>query len=125
MGSSYGGLFTLYALFNEPNLFRGYIPTSSASAWDTNHLYSYAKSFTQKKLTHPIRLYSAIGEFDDLMPAFDDLSAFFVKQNFKGLSFKFERIAGLGHASFDSAVRPEKMIIEKFFGVESFSLIEK
>jgi predicted alpha/beta superfamily hydrolase len=103
MGSSYGGLFTLYALFNEPNLFNGYIPTSSASAWDKKHLYSYAKAFAEKTLTHPIRLYSAIGEFDDLMPAFDDLSAFFVKQNFKGLSFKFERIAGLGHASLKSA----------------------
>jgi predicted alpha/beta superfamily hydrolase len=205
MGSSYGGLFTLYALFNEPNLFDGYVPTSSATAWDKEHLYSYAKAFAEKTLTHPIRLYSAIGEFDDLMPVFDDLSAFFVKQNFKGLSFKFERIPGLGHASlksagntwglhyvfakpklalsnaqllkfvgqyrgnefnglvdvlldkgqlqiqidgkrhplfantqlqfyqegefliasFDSAVRPEKMIIEKFFGVESFSRIEK
>jgi predicted alpha/beta superfamily hydrolase len=103
MGSSYGGLFTLYTLFNEPSLFNGYIPTSSASAWDNNLIYSYAKAFAEKKLTHPIRLYSAIGEFDDLMPVFDDLSAFFVKQNFKELSFKFDRIAGLGHASLKSA----------------------
>lgn len=103
MGNSYGGLFTLYALFNEPNLFDGYIPTSSASAWDNNLLYSYAKSFAEKKLTKPIKLYSAIGEFDNLMPAFDYLSAFFEKQNFKGLSFKFERLAGLGHASLKSA----------------------
>ncbi len=103
MGSSYGGLFTLYALFNEPNLFHGYIPTSSASGWDANHLYSYAKVYTEKKLTHPIRLYSAIGEFDDFMPAFDALSDFFEEQSFKGLSFKFERLAGLGHASLKSA----------------------
>ena len=103
MGSSYGGLFTLYALFNEPNLFNGYIPTSSASAWDNNLLFSYAKAFAAKKLTRPIRLYSAIGEFDSLMPAFDDLSAFFEKKNFKGLSFKFERLPGLGHASLKSA----------------------
>lgn len=103
MGSSYGGLFTLYVLFNEPNLFNGYIPTSSASAWDNNLLYSYAKVFAKKKLTQPIRLYSAIGEFDDLMPAFDNLVTFFDKQNFNGLSFKFERLAGLGHASLKSA----------------------
>ena len=103
MGSSFGGLFTLYALFNEPNLFNGYIPTSSASGWDNNLLYSYAGSFSKKKLTRPIRLYSAIGEFDDLMPAFDALEAFFEKQNFKGVSFKFERLPGLGHASLKSA----------------------
>jgi predicted alpha/beta superfamily hydrolase len=103
MGSSYGGLFTLYALFNEPNLFNGYIPTSSASAWDNNLIYTYAEAFTEKKLTKPIRLYSAIGEFDDLMPAFDDLVVFFNKQNFKGVSFRFERLAGLGHASLKSA----------------------
>jgi predicted alpha/beta superfamily hydrolase len=103
MGSSYGGLFTLYTLFNEPNLFSGYIPTSSASAWDNNLLFSYAKVFAEKKLTRPIRLYSAIGEFDSLMPAFDGLSAFFEKQDFKGLSFKFERLPSLGHASLKSA----------------------
>lgn len=103
MGSSYGGLFTLYALFNEPALFNGYIPTSSASAWDNNLLYAYAKAFKQKKLTRPIRLYSAIGEFDDLLPAFDDLSAFFENQNFKGVSYHFEQLAGLGHASLKSA----------------------
>lgn len=103
MGSSYGGLFTLYSLFNEPNLFNGYIPTSSASAWDNNLLFSYAKAFTEKKLTRPIRLYSAIGELDSLMPAFNDLSEFFEKQNFKDISFKFERLPGLGHASLKSA----------------------
>jgi len=103
MGSSYGGLFTLYAMFNEPNLFDGYIPSASASAWDDNFLYSYADSFAESKLERPIKLYSAIGEFDDLMPAFDDLSAFFEKKNVKGLSFKFERLAGLGHASLKSA----------------------
>lgn len=103
MGSSYGGLFTLYALFNEPNLFNGYIPTSSASAWDNKLLFSYAEAFAEKKLTRPIRLYSAIGEFDGLMPAFDDLAAFFTAQNFKGVSFKFERLPGLGHASLKSA----------------------
>jgi predicted alpha/beta superfamily hydrolase len=103
MGSSYGGLFTLYALFNEPNLFNGYVPTSSASGWDKNKLYEYAKGFANKKRTHPIRLYSAIGEFDDLMPAFDDLSAFFAKQQFTNVFFKFEKFAGLGHASLKGA----------------------
>jgi predicted alpha/beta superfamily hydrolase len=103
MGSSYGGLFTLYALFNEPNLFNGYVPTAPASGWDDNLLYTYAKGFAEKKLARPIRLYSAIGEFDNLMPVFDDLSHFFEKQDFKGLSFKFERLAGLGHASLKSA----------------------
>lgn len=103
MGSSYGGLFTLYALFNDPDLFNGYIPTSSASAWDKGIIYSFAKGFAEKKLTRPIKLYSAIGEFDSLMPSFDDLNAFFASQKFNGLSTKFERLAGLGHASLKSA----------------------
>tara|TARA_R110000751_G_scaffold15290_2_gene49342 strand:+ start:36434 stop:37516 length:1083 start_codon:yes stop_codon:yes gene_type:complete len=103
MGSSYGGLFTLYAMFNQPNLFNGYIPTSSASGWDNNIVYSYANTFSDKKLSRPITLYSAIGEFDGLMPAFDDLVSFFEKQNFKDLSFKFERLPGLGHASVKGA----------------------
>lgn len=103
MGSSYGGLFTLYTLFSEPNLFNGYIPTSSASSWDKGILYAYAKDFDKKKLAQPIRLYSAIGEYDDLMPAFDDLERFFIKLNVSGINTKFERLSGLGHASLKSA----------------------
>lgn len=103
MGSSYGGLFTLYALFKQPNLFNGYIPTSSASGWDKDILYSYAKRFSDIKKTRSIKLYSAIGEFDSLMPAFDDLVSFFEKQEFKDVSFKFQRLAGLGHASVKGA----------------------
>ena len=103
MGSSYGGLFTLYAMFSQPNLFNGYVPTSSASGWDNDILYSYAKGFSDNKLVRPIKLYSAIGEFDSLMPAFDDLQSFFEKQNFKDVSYKFERLAGLGHASVKGA----------------------
>ena len=103
MGSSYGGLFTLYALFREPNLFNAYFPTSPASGWDNNLLYTHAEGFAEKNLTRPIRLYCAIGEFDNLMPAFDDLDVFFNKKSLEGLSFKFERLKGLGHASLKSA----------------------
>lgn len=103
MGSSYGGLFTLYTLFTQPNLFNGYVPTASASGWDNDILYSYAKGLKHKKLTRPIKLYSAIGEFDSLISAFDDLESYFKTQHFKDVSFRFERIKGLGHASVKAA----------------------
>lgn len=103
MGSSYGGLFTLYALFKEPNLFNGYIPSASASGWDNDILYSYAKEFSDKKLSRPIRLYSAIGEYDSLMPAFDKLVTFFKQNTFSGVSTRFERLTNLGHASVKGA----------------------
>ena len=34
MGSSLGGLFTLYAMFNEPGLFYGYVAAAPAVSWD-------------------------------------------------------------------------------------------
>ena len=103
MGSSLGGLFTLYALFNEPQLFSGYIPTASASGWDNEVVYSYAKTNDTQLRKHlaeqPIKLYSAVGELDNLKRDFSKLQAFFARQQYSGLHLKTEVLANLGHAA--------------------------
>jgi hypothetical protein len=102
MGSSLGGLFTLYALFNEPQLFSGYIPTASASGWDKDMLYSYAKNNDAKLRREfakkPINLYSAVGELDHLKTDFAKMQAFFTQQHYSGLHLKTEILGNLGHA---------------------------
>jgi predicted alpha/beta superfamily hydrolase len=102
MGSSLGGLFTLYALFNEPQLFSGYIPTASASGWDNDVLYRFAKSNDAKLRAQlakqPINLYSAVGELDHLKTDFANMQAFFTQQHYSGLHLKTDILGNLGHA---------------------------
>ena len=102
MGSSLGGLFTLYALFNEPQLFSAYIPTASASGWDNDVLYRYAQTNDEKLrgllVKHPVNLYSAVGELDNLKTDFVKMQDFFAQQQYAGLRLKTEILTNLGHA---------------------------
>ena len=102
MGSSLGGLFTLYTLFNEPQLFSGYIPTASASGWDNDVLYRFAKTNAAKLRAQlakqPINLYSAVGELDHLKTDFAKMQAFFAQQHYSSLHLKTEILGNLGHA---------------------------
>ncbi len=53
MGSSLGGLFTLYALFQETSLFNRYVLTSPAIGWDDGVIESYIKNYTPNKSSLP------------------------------------------------------------------------
>jgi len=53
MGSSLGGLFTLYTLFQETALFNRYVLTSPAIGWDDEVIESYVKNYAPKKSQLP------------------------------------------------------------------------
>lgn len=50
MGSSFGGLFTLYALFNETKLFQRYVLTSPAVGWANEGIYTFEKKLCRKEI---------------------------------------------------------------------------
>ena len=106
IGSSLGGLFTLYSMFHEPQLFSAYLPSASASGWDNQVLYQLAKnqdaSFRAQLLRRPIKLYSAVGELDNLKADFTRLQGFLAEQNYSGLTLHTEVIADLGQAGIKS-----------------------
>jgi predicted alpha/beta superfamily hydrolase len=107
MGSSLGGLFTLYTLFNEPQLFSGYIPTASASGWDNGVLFDIAKKnetrIRNQLRETPVKLYSAVGSLDPLKQSFAELDDYFKQKAFEGLSFDMQVLPNLGHAGVKSA----------------------
>ena len=47
MGSSLGGLFTLYTLFNDPTVFKNYVLTSPAIQWDNGIINSYMEKYSE------------------------------------------------------------------------------
>jgi predicted esterase len=102
VGHSFGGLFTLYALFTEPELFNHYVAGSPAWSWDNASLYKYAEKFSKIKLSHPIGLFTMMGEYEDV-PDFEKLVATIKGYNIKGLEIEAQIIKGSGH----SGTKPE------------------
>ena len=60
-GSSYGGLFTVYALFERPGLFQGYIAPSPSLWWRSNFLLTRERDYARATTVLPARLYLTWG----------------------------------------------------------------
>ena len=65
MGSSFGGLFTLYAMFHEPAFFQRYIAASPAIGWNRMDIASDEEKFARSPEHPAVSLYMAIGEYED------------------------------------------------------------
>jgi len=97
MGSSFGGLFTLYTMFNETELFNGYIAGSPAIQWDNEITFNYENEFAKKSSKLPAKLYIPIGELEST-----ELFKKFVSQlksrNYDGLELQEQIVKGVGHS---------------------------
>ena len=97
MGCSLGGLFTLYTMFNETNLFNNYVLTSPAIGWDRGIINSYEKKYAEEGSEIPVRLSMAIGGYEDVN-AFQKFADNLEKNNYKGLRMKTFVLDGFGHS---------------------------
>ncbi|MDN4502729.1 alpha/beta hydrolase-fold protein [Alteromonadaceae bacterium BrNp21-10] len=98
MGSSLGGLFTLYAMFQQPQLFNNYIPSSPAVTWDNNSLSQYSEGFKQRAAEHTMRLFMPVAELEGLYQPVLNFAAFLQTQNYPNLTWKNHVVAGAGHS---------------------------
>jgi predicted alpha/beta superfamily hydrolase len=71
MGCSLGGLFTLYTLFTQPEMFNKYVAASPAYGWDNDVLSQYEKKYFERKSVPPAS-YSCIGGVESNIPALKD-----------------------------------------------------
>jgi len=63
-GYSYGGLFTLYALFKKPNLFSTYYAGSPSINYDKGILFTFEKEFASKNQDINAKLFMSAGELE-------------------------------------------------------------
>lgn len=96
-GHSFGGLFTIYALFTETELFNQYISGSPAWSWDKASLLKYREKFSKIYLSHPVKVYTYMGEYEDV-PGFEKLTASIQDCKIKGLELETQIVKGSGHA---------------------------
>jgi len=97
MGSSYGGLFTLYTLFNETKVFNQYVLTSPAILFDKGVINKYEKEYSENNSKLPVKLYMAIGSYEDtvLLQKFVDKIK---SRHYEGLNMQNDVIENKGHS---------------------------
>jgi predicted alpha/beta superfamily hydrolase len=104
-GSSYGGLFTLFALFEKPELFQAYIAISPAAAWDNDYLAKRERDFRKLHPKLERRVWLSIG--DSEWPGYVKAAQTFFRQfetsRYQGIALKVHTVAGERHAG----VKPE------------------
>ncbi len=68
IGHSYGGLFTLYALYTQPESFRNYIVSSPSIWWNKGIIRTYFEQFKKKQrnLTSPLSVRITSGSLEEI-----------------------------------------------------------
>ena len=99
-GSSYGGLFTLYAMLTTPETFSAYIAVSPATAAANGWIFDYEAKFA--KSARPIQARLFISGAENEWPQFLDAIKRFGQRldgrQYSGLHCSFELIKGERHA---------------------------
>ena len=97
MGSSLGGLFTLYALFKAPVFFQNYVLTSPATPWDQDVIYKIEEEYGNKNKSLPVRLYMAVGEAEDVA-VFNKWANTLKARKYLGLHLQTKILENIGHS---------------------------
>jgi predicted alpha/beta superfamily hydrolase len=106
MGSSLGGLFTLFAMFRETTLFTRYVLTSPAVTWDNGALYRVEQDYHAKHTQLPVKLFMAIGGLEGTNAAFGRLVDLLKSRDYAGLQMETRILEGMGH----SGSKPEGFV---------------
>jgi predicted alpha/beta superfamily hydrolase len=99
-GSSLAGLFVMYALFHEPELFHRYISTSPSLWWDDKVIFRYAQAFAEKNRKLPVRLFLSVGELDlelGMVEPMKQMAQILEERKYEGLVLTSMVISGERH----------------------------
>jgi len=98
MGSSFGGTFTLYAMFSEPGLFSGYVAASPAVVYGSEFAFKQEAEYANSHQDLPVRLFLSVGEIEQLAYPVKELMQILSERNYSGLEMETRIIEGERHA---------------------------
>jgi len=98
MGHSFGGLFTVYALFHAPETFNRYIASSPSLSWSRQVAFKYEEEFAKTHSDLPVKLFLSVGgsEYDALPSEF---YAQLEGRGYDGLEMTYFEMEGETHFS--------------------------
>jgi predicted alpha/beta superfamily hydrolase len=98
MGCSLGGLFTVYTLFTEPDLFQRYVAASPAYGWGNQVIYQYEKKYFENKSNPPARLFMCVGGVERGVPGFNKLTDLLNSRHYSNLKIESRVLENTGHS---------------------------
>jgi uncharacterized protein len=98
MGSSFGGTFTLYAMFVEPGLFNGYVAASPVVVYGNRLAFKQEAEYAGNHQDLPVRLFLSVGELEDLARPVQAFMQVISKRGYTGLEMEMRTISGERHA---------------------------
>ena len=98
-GSSYAGLFTLYAMFTAPRLFSGYVAASPDVSYGNRYSFKQEAEYAHAHRDLPVRLFLAVGESEDLTEPVKEFMQTLKSRGYKGLAMETRILDGERHAS--------------------------
>jgi predicted alpha/beta superfamily hydrolase len=103
LGSSLGGIFTLYAMFAEPGLFAGYAAVSPAVTFAERSAFAGEAAYARAHRELPTRLFIAVGGAEPLAGPVQEFVAQLRGRGYRGLALESRTMADERH----SGVKPE------------------
>jgi uncharacterized protein len=98
MGSSYGGLFTLYAMFTAPELFNGYVSASPAVPFGNDAIFKQETDYAKQHKALPVKLFLSVGEIEELAPPVKAFIKVMNDRAYQGLQMETRIIEGERHS---------------------------
>ena len=104
-GHSAGGLFTLYALLEKPELFQSYLALSPATFWGDRLLFQREREFHAQHPTLQKRVWMSVGELEwpEYVRHAKDFFTQFEASRYGGIALRVQIVPGERHAG----VKPE------------------
>lgn len=109
-GGSYGGVFTLYAMFTKPELFWGYValspvvnvgrwPVTSPGRGPDGWMFGYEDVFAKSGRPLNARLFMSVGslEWPEQLETIRRFDKLLVERKYPGLSYEFRMVEGGRH----------------------------
>lgn len=100
MGNSFGGLFTLYAAFQHPGLFQGFVVSSPSLDWRKEYVLSQAQAYAATGKSLNVRMYVGWAAGDEIGTS--GSSRHFAEQVYKlkipGLKIAAREVEGGAHS---------------------------
>ena len=103
-GSSLGGLFTLYAMYEKPDLFKRFISISPAVDWDDRYLFKLDDRYEEENDSFPVRLFLSQGgnEYGRFRQPIVEFQQKLAQRNYKDMVLLNYTIEGERHSGVKS-----------------------
>lgn len=105
MGHSYGGLFTLFAMFQErsTNPFDKFIPAGSSFWYDDGVIFEFENDYFQSNDDLQVKVYTTIGSLEGgvMLASFEEMNETIKSRNYPGMIYKSELLSKYGHSRSD------------------------